>query len=308
MARKYGHVIVVGVDGAGAFIEKAVTPCFDRIFENGSVTYRALSSNPTISAECWGSMLIGTSPVVHGLTNEIVEAAAYPIDSDFPSVYARIRKEYPDAELGAYCCWSSIISGIIGNYYGVTSRSDWDDTLADEAAEYIRASKPDFLFIHFDSVDGAGHGHGYGSKAHLDRIGVVDGLIGKVWDAVGEAGIADDTLFIVTVDHGGAYRGEDRAADHGGWTDAEKYVTFAAAGKTVKKGSPEKVNIRDLAAIVLYALGIDAPDFAIGGWTSQLPVGLFDDPAIDSYRDISDEEDAAPRISRIQHTSEKTDC
>ena len=75
MERKYRHVIVVGIDGAGAFIREARTPCFDRIFAGGAVTYRALASRPTISAECWGSMLLGVGPEVHGLTNAIVSSA-----------------------------------------------------------------------------------------------------------------------------------------------------------------------------------------------------------------------------------------
>ena len=59
MSRKYSHVIVVGVDGAGSRFKDADTPNFDHIFENSAVTYNALSSKPTISAECWGSTLIG---------------------------------------------------------------------------------------------------------------------------------------------------------------------------------------------------------------------------------------------------------
>ena len=31
--RKYSHVIVIGVDGAGAFIKDAKTPSFDKIFQ-----------------------------------------------------------------------------------------------------------------------------------------------------------------------------------------------------------------------------------------------------------------------------------
>ena len=62
MVKKHSHIIVVGIDGAGSFIKDADTPNFDRIFANGAVTYNALSSNPAISAECWGSILLGVGP------------------------------------------------------------------------------------------------------------------------------------------------------------------------------------------------------------------------------------------------------
>ena len=64
------------------------------------------------------------------------------------------------------------------------------------------------------------------------------------------------------------------------------------------------MNIRDLAAIVPYALGIDAPEFDKKSWTSQIPEGLFDDKSIPHYRDISHLTGAAPRISKVPHTSE----
>ena len=64
------------------------------------------------------------------------------------------------------------------------------------------------------------------------------------------------------------------------------------------------MNIRDLAAIVLYAFGIEAPEFDEAGWTAQIPEGLFADAGIPAYRDISHLTGAAPRISKVPHTSE----
>ena len=72
-------------------------------------------------------------------------------------------------------------------------------------------------------------------------------------------------MFIVTSDHGG------NGKSHGGLTDTEKYVMFAAAGKTVQKGTIGEMEIRDIAAIVLYALGYEAPET----WTARVPSGLF---------------------------------
>jgi len=299
----YNHVIVIGIDGAGAFIKDADTPHFDRIFANGAVTYSALASNPTISAECWGSMLLGVGPEVHKLTNGIVSSTPYPLDSAFPSLFRRIREVMPDAELGSYCDWNPITYGIVENNQNVSSATARDTELIPMICDYIRDKKPTFLFTQLDSVDGAGHGHGYGSKEHLNRIHEVDELVNDVYETIRETGILDDTLFIVIADHGGTpFNGS--GAGHGGWTDAEKLVTFGAAGKTVQHCSIEEMNIRDLAAIVLYALGIDAPAFDENGWTAQIPSGIFADETLPEYRDISHLTGAAPRRSNVPHTSE----
>ena len=294
----YAHVVVVGVDGAGSWFQTADTPNFDRIFKDGAVTYRALASNPTISAECWGSMLLGVGPDVHKLTNDIVSNRPYPTDSAFPSLFRRIRTVMPEAPLGSFCDWDPITAGIVEQNLGVSHDTADDTALTPVICEYIRREKPTFLFIQFDSVDGAGHGHGYGTPKYLQRLHEVDALIADVHQAVCDAGMADDTLFTVIADHGGHGTG------HGGWTDEEKYVTFAAAGKTVRRGTIEQMNIRDLASIVLYALGIDRPPLDERGWTSQIPEGLFCDPAIAPYRDLSHLTGAAPRVSKTPHTSE----
>ena len=294
----YQHVVVVGVDGAGGWFQTADTPNFDRIFKDGAVTYRALASNPTISAECWGSMLLGVGPEIHGLTNEIVSHQPYPTDSAFPSLFRRIRTAVPDAVLGSFCDWDPITAGIVEQNLGVKHDTADDTKLTPVICDYIRREKPTFLFIQFDSVDGAGHGHGYGTEKFLQRLHEVDALSADVYEAVCDAGMLDDTLFTVIADHGGHDHG------HGGWTDEEKYVTFAATGKTVQKGTIAQMNIRDLAAIVLYALGIDRPPLDEQGWTSQIPQGLFRDDTIAPYRDLSHLTGAAPRVSKTPHTSE----
>lgn len=303
MSGKYLHVIVIGVDGAGSWFKDADTPNFDRIFERGALTYNALSSKPTISAECWGSMLIGVGPEVHKLTNRRVSVLPYPIWSKNPSVFRRIRKAYPEAELGSYCDWNPITKGIVERFMGVSHATGKDKELTPVICDYILDKKPDFLFIHFDSTDGAGHKYGYGTENHIKAINEVDKLIGDVYSAVEKAKIAEDTLFMVIADHGGTNPGGGKGGSHGGWTDEEKYVTFAAKGKGVNNVEIKDMNIRDLAAIILYAFGIDAPEFNEKGWTSQVPSDLFVGYE-GEYRDISHLTGAPPRISREHHKSE----
>jgi predicted AlkP superfamily pyrophosphatase or phosphodiesterase len=303
MKQAYSHVIVVGIDGAGSFIKDADTPVFDQVFSNGAVTYGALSSKPSISAECWGSMLLGVGPEVHKLTNQIVGSAEYPTDALYPSLFRRILNAIPDAELGSYCDWNPITAGMIERDVKISTATERDTVLTPMICDYIREKKPTFLFVQFDSVDGAGHRSGYGTPAHFDSITKADKLVGDIYNTAKEALDMNDTLFIVIADHGGA-NNEDGGGSHGGWTDSEKYVTFAATGKNIKAGRIEAMNIRDLAAIVLYSFGIELPKFDEAGWTAQIPEGIFEDSDLPKYKDISHLTGAAPRISKIAHTSE----
>ncbi len=75
--QRFKHVAVIGIDGMGGFNKSAQTPCMDSIFVNGAVTYKAFSMDPTISAENWGGMLIGSDPAVHRLTNGYISTHPY---------------------------------------------------------------------------------------------------------------------------------------------------------------------------------------------------------------------------------------
>ena len=291
--KKYDNVIIVGIDGVGSFVKDADTPNFDKIFENGAVTYSALSSFPTASAECWGSMLMGVAPEVHKVTNTSIKEVAYPSDSPFPSVFKRILDVMPNAEVGSFCNWSPLTLGLIEENLNVTRDTGGEAVLTERICHYIRTKKPTFLFIQYDSGDYVGHDQGYNSEAQLRQIHTLDGFLKNVYDATVEAEM-ENTLFIAISDHGGTpWDGktgkpwDGKTATHGGWSDAEKYVTFAARGKSVRKTNIQGMHVRDLAAIILYALGIEAPAFDEGGWTSQIPDGLFDDPSIPAHRDIS---------------------
>ena len=303
------HVIIAGIDGAGAFVPEAKTPCMEKIFSSGAHTFRAFSSRPSISAECWGSMLTGVSPLLHGLTNEWIGKNVYPSDSPYPTLYKRIRQVYPDAAIAAYCDWKPLIHGIVEEDAGVDCLSLPDKDLIGPACGYIVSHKPVFMFVHMDSVDGAGHQFGYGTPRHIDQIGVCDRYVQRLWDACGEAGILENTLFLTLSDHGGTC--EERPEGgyfgrHGGWTEAERRISFLAAGPGVRAGEVGDMNIRDTAAIVLHALGIEAPAFDKNGWTSQIPENLFEGVRT-QYIDISDETGAVPRVSLIRHTSQEAE-
>ena len=267
LSDKYKYVVVIGVDGAGAFFKNANTPNIDEIFANGAVTYNCLTADPTISAQCWGSLLHGVTPSVHGLTNAIVSSTAYPNNSKYPSFFRVIKENNENAVLASFCNWNPINVGIVENNIGVHKVGGISDAnLTNEIIAYLNGNNPTALFVQFDEADGAGHSYGYGTESQLAKISEIDGYIGRIYEAYKQNGILDETLFIVTSDHGGSGK------SHGGLTDAEKYVMFAATGKNVQNGTIGEIEIRDTAAIVLHALGYENPET----WTARVPSGLFE--------------------------------
>lgn len=267
---RYKHTVVIGVDGMGRFNKNADTPNMDALFSDGAVTYSALSMDPTISAENWGAMLIGCDPGVHGLTNSIIDRFEYK-NKALPSVFTRIRREYPEALLVSCCNWNPINHGIVEHDTGtVMITADNAELLCGKIEEAI-AGKPNFLFIQFDEVDSAGHRKWYGTPEYLKQVEKTDEFVGRIAAAYRKAGIFEDTLFICLADHGGIRAG------HGGYTEDERTVFFAAAGRGVRKGSMGYAQTKDIAAIVLYAFGIKKPEFDRKGFSSQVPDNIFED-------------------------------
>lgn len=285
----YKHVCIIGCDGMGTFHGKTETPYMDALFENGACNYTTLAAKPSISAQGWASLLTGAIPEVHRLTNYDM----HPIEG-LPTIFQMVKDTYPDAETAAYSMWSPIPLQIISPNGGMTSyavgpdiepedrKNDnefWveaDGEICQKTLAYLDSHSPKLLFMHFGSTDTFGHRCGYGSSEQLRVIRYLDEKIGKIVAKYKEKGIFKDTLFIVTADHGGFNNG------HGGWTDAEKYVFLGVAGKNVKKGMIQQSCIRDIPAIVLHALGIQAPEFSKDGYAAQLPMGIFEDVKIEN--------------------------
>ena len=86
----FQRVLMIGIDGMGAFNRQADTPNMDRIFARGAVTYHSIAAKPTISSACWTTMLTGAIPEVHGLIHSVTPPAV-------PTVFRLVKDAFPDA-------------------------------------------------------------------------------------------------------------------------------------------------------------------------------------------------------------------
>ena len=96
---------------------------------------------------------------------------------------------------------------------------------ARQAVKYIKEKKPNLVNIVFDALDHAGHVYGHDTPLYYEKLEEIDGYVGQIVQAVTDAGILNESVFIVTADHGGINKG------HGGRTMEEMETPFIIAGK-----------------------------------------------------------------------------
>ena len=267
----YSHVVIVGVDGGGSWFDTADMPNVDRIFANGVYTENCLVSNPTKSAQSWASLMTGVTPNEHRMDNNLAETTIYD-NSDYPTIFDTIRRQHSSAVLGAYATWTGI-NGLVEEDINVNKYiGSNDQDVAEKAVEFITNQKPELLFVQLDNVDVQGHTseHGFGGAEHLAALNTADGQVGLIYEALDRANILEETLFIVTSDHGG------KVNSHGDLSEAEKNAFFGVVGKSIIKGGKISLRIRDITSIVAWALGIEPSE----RWDSYIPEGLFFDNKI----------------------------
>ena len=266
----YKYVVIIGVDGAGSFYpDDTDTPNIDRIFGEGALTHTMRVTCPTASSVSWMSCLHGVQPENHGnLENITVESGVpYTMESKYPSILRVVKEAYPNNEVSCLYAWSGI-NGIVESGAGINKQKKGDLAIVEYIESgYLSRSKPTLMYIHFNEPDAVGHNIGHLTDEYFASIEKIDGYIGRIYSAYAKAGMIDDTLFIVTADHGGIDQ------HHGGDTDEERWVFFSAYGKTVAPIRDFKMRIRDIAAVACYALGIEPHK----DMDSYVPEGLFTD-------------------------------
>jgi predicted AlkP superfamily pyrophosphatase or phosphodiesterase len=266
--KKVKHVVLIGCDGFGGYaLNEANMPNLKAMMANGSWTAKARCVLPSSSAVNWASLLMGAGPTEHGYTEwdsktpEIPSVTKTGYDM-FPGIFSVIRDQKKDAKTAIVYSWGGIAHLFERQAVNIiVDGKDKDDFCADTAAAIIRREKPLFTFLHLDEPDGTGHNIGHRTPAYYKQLELVDQRIGKIIKAVKDAGIADETIILVTADHGGTGKG------HGGKSLDEVQIPWIISGPGVRKNHEIKdvIITYDTAATLAWIMGLNPPQ----SWRGQ---------------------------------------
>ncbi len=266
--RKVTHAILIGLDAFGSRgFQKAETPYMNQLVAEGAIAPFARAVLPTNSSPNWTSMLTGADPLQHGVYDnawELDKQRWPPVlttaSGRYPSLFNWMHEQLPDANMQLFYEW-----GGLAHLYDLDAAkrvykgSSGDDVFS-KAVQAFFEEKPDFLFIDIDEIDHFGHQDGHDSRAYFNSISHYDSLIGDFVQKLEDAGIMDETLILITGDHGGIGKG------HGGTSLDELEIPIILYGKGIQPGRviDKPCYQYDVAPTLAYALGITPPKAGVG--------------------------------------------
>lgn len=269
-AEKAKHVVLIGLDGWGAYsVSKAEIPNIRKMMNEGCYTLKKRSALPSSSAINWASMFMGAGPELHGYTqwgSKVPELPSREVTENgiFPTIFYLLHKARPEAEIGCLYEWEGIkylVDTLALDYHAqAPDYNKHPEALCGMAEKYIKEKTPVLLAVCFDNPDHVGHAAGHDTPEYYAKLNELDTYVARIVQAVKDAGMFDETIFIITADHGGINKG------HGGKTMQEMETPFIICGKNVKKGGEfsESMMQYDVASTIAYIFGLKQPQVWIG--------------------------------------------
>jgi predicted AlkP superfamily pyrophosphatase or phosphodiesterase len=272
------HVILIGLDGWSSygFENSHDIPNILNLKEGGSYYMHKRSVIPSHCAINRASIFMGIGPEMHGYTQSQSQVPEVPSiitneNGIFPTIFSVIREQCPEAETGCTFDWIGIkylIDTLSISYVKYFSAGAGNvEQSCDSIVRYIIEKKPVFLAPCFDGIDAAGHSSGWYTTAYYNYVARIDQCIGRIIQALIDAGIYDETIIIVTGDHGGHNK------THGTTDIRDMETPLIFFGKNVRPGYQiqEPVVQYDIAATVAYILGLETPS----AWRGKPTIEIF---------------------------------
>ncbi|MCF0175222.1 MAG: alkaline phosphatase [Bacteroidales bacterium] len=269
---KTPHVIFIGFDGWASYtFNEELMPNVKALMDAGTYTMQKRTVLPSSSAVNWASMFMSAGPELHGYTEWGSKTPELPSrvilkNGIFPTIFQVLRDARPDAEIGVLYDWDGIKYVVdtlsLSHLEQSIDHHNNPGELGDIAAKYIKSSKPDLLACCFNNPDWVGHGVGWDTPEYKEMLKTLDGCVATIVQATKDAGIYDNTVFIVTADHGGYNHG------HGGKDMKEMETPFIICGKGIPVNGEfsESMMQYDVASTIAELLKISsyAPQVWIG--------------------------------------------
>lgn len=264
-APRVKHVFIVSFDqGNPELIRKTDLPTFHQMAIEGARTWSAYTIVPSLTLPSHTSMLTGVGPQVHQIlwndyrpTNGVVKV---------PTIFSLAKAQGLKTAMfvGKEKFKHLELPGTIDELVWPQPDDDAKSVAKAFAAEFGR-TKPNLCFIHFRDPDTAGHASGANSPEKIKALKECDEALKTIRDAVAAAGVLEQSVFMLTADHGShdtKNKEGKTVGTHGSAETEDVLIPWIVWGKGVKKDFTITAPVvqYDTAATALWLLHTPVPE------------------------------------------------
>jgi predicted AlkP superfamily pyrophosphatase or phosphodiesterase len=245
------RVIILSIDGLRPdAIELAPMPNLLELMKTSAYSLTAQTTRPSATLPAHASMLTGSCPSKHGVDwNDYIpeNGVAQGIDLfDLAHAAGLQTVMYVGKEKLQQITDAASIDTFV--YINDRDKVIMQNLLANFPQDF------GMLFIHFATTDDMGEVYGWLSPEQLSVVFRADEAIGEFLIALDSYGLRDETLLIITADHGG------HGTTHGSSMPEDMTIPWIASGPGIQAGElTTSVYTMDTAATAAYVLGLPIP-------------------------------------------------
>jgi len=250
------RVLIVSFDGLrpDAIVEANMVNVMS-LMQSGAYSMSAQTIMPSVTLPAHSSMLVGTCPAKHIVRwNEYVPQNGYALGIDVFDL-AHAAGMYTAMVVGKQKLRQITEPGSTDFFEFIDKTDKIKDASTVERLAIGQIQHGfDLMFVHFPDGDLAGHENGWMSREQLSAYNRDDGLLGLILQALKNNGIFENTIIIVTSDHGG------HDSTHGLNIPEDMTIPWIISGPGVAPGLlATKVFTIDTAATTAFVLGLPQP-------------------------------------------------
>jgi predicted AlkP superfamily pyrophosphatase or phosphodiesterase len=259
------HVFIISFDqGNPSLIQKTEMPTFHQMATNGARTWEAFTIVPSTTLPSHTSMLTGVGIQKHQIswnsyepTNGLVKV---------PTIFSLAKERGLKTAMfvGKEKFKHLELPGTIDELVWPQPDDDAKSVAKAFSTEFGK-TKPNLTFIHFRDPDTVGHATGAYSPEKVQALKDCDEALKTIKDAVAAAGVLEQSIFILTADHGShdtKNKDGKTVGTHGDSRPEDVLIPWIVWGKGVKKDFTITTPVvqYDTAATALWLLNVPLPE------------------------------------------------
>lgn len=262
------RVLIISVDGLRPdLMLRGDAPTLRRMLDEGTYTLWAQTTAVAVTVPSHVSMLTGARPNIHRIEWNHDLPLASPVYPMVPTLFELAKKAGYTTGLIAGKSKFDVLAkpGTLDVSWMPSAETVTNREVLGHALDVVNRGAPQVMVVHFPETDNVGHKLGWGSPEQMVAIREADAAIGTLLGTLASRGLLEQTLVIVTADHGGAGR------RHGADDVRSRCIPWIAVGPGVRRGvdlttvAPDRaVRTEDTFATACDFLGI-AVDPALDG-------------------------------------------